>query len=90
MLVDNLLLWARDSKNRLIFLDRPEKYHLFWQPELYLTPQTEGKATIEGPVEDDARNNIIEVRSLRYILVGKTSFVLRSYFSLIFLSLIHI
>uniref|UniRef100_A0A6A7FS04 Amyloid beta A4 protein-binding family B member 1-interacting protein isoform X3 n=2 Tax=Hirondellea gigas TaxID=1518452 RepID=A0A6A7FS04_9CRUS len=56
MLVENLLLWARDSKNKLFFLDRPDKYALFWQPEDYLTTQ----GTDQQPLDDEAKNSMIE------------------------------
>lgn len=59
MLVENLLLWARDSKNKLLFLDRPDKYMLFWQPETYLAPPG---ANQDVPLDDEARGNMIEVR----------------------------
>lgn len=35
-LVENLLLWSRDSKNRVLFLQRPDKIALFNRPEMYL------------------------------------------------------
>lgn len=33
-LVENLLLWTRDSSNRILFLEREEKYDLFVNPEV--------------------------------------------------------
>uniref|UniRef100_A0A8W7JE65 PH domain-containing protein n=2 Tax=Anopheles albimanus TaxID=7167 RepID=A0A8W7JE65_ANOAL len=36
MLVDNLMLWNRDSKNRVLFLRRPDKVALFRTPEAFL------------------------------------------------------
>ena len=33
-LVENLLPWTRDSTNRLIFLERPDKYDVFLKPEV--------------------------------------------------------
>uniref|UniRef100_A0A182NR64 Uncharacterized protein n=1 Tax=Anopheles dirus TaxID=7168 RepID=A0A182NR64_9DIPT len=36
MLVDNLMLWNRDSKNRVLFLQRPDKVALFKTPESFL------------------------------------------------------
>lgn len=35
-LVDNLLMWSRDSTNRLLFLERPDKFDTFLHPEDYL------------------------------------------------------
>lgn len=36
LLVENLMLWTRDSPNTLLFHERPEKYQLFHNPEKYL------------------------------------------------------
>uniref|UniRef100_A0A336M780 CSON011335 protein n=1 Tax=Culicoides sonorensis TaxID=179676 RepID=A0A336M780_CULSO len=36
LLVDNLMLWSRDSKNRVLFLQREDKISLFNTPELYV------------------------------------------------------
>ncbi|XP_063700377.1 amyloid beta A4 precursor protein-binding family B member 1-interacting protein isoform X2 [Culicoides brevitarsis] len=36
LLVDNLMLWSRDSKNRVLFLQREDKVSLFNSPETYL------------------------------------------------------
>lgn len=36
MLVDNLMLWTRESKNKIVFADRPDKISLFQTPEKFL------------------------------------------------------
>ncbi|CAG4955083.1 unnamed protein product [Colias eurytheme] len=36
MLVDNLMLWTRESKNKILFTERPEKNSLFHTPEKFL------------------------------------------------------
>ena len=36
-LVDNLLMWARDSSNRLVFVERPDKFAVFQRPEVSFT-----------------------------------------------------
>ena len=36
LLVDNLMLWSRDSKNRVLFLQRNDKLALFKMPEKFL------------------------------------------------------
>ncbi|XP_065219917.1 amyloid beta A4 precursor protein-binding family B member 1-interacting protein-like isoform X2 [Planococcus citri] len=36
-LVDNLMLWTRDSKNKLFFVERPERLLLFQRPEIFHT-----------------------------------------------------
>ncbi|XP_050526232.1 amyloid beta A4 precursor protein-binding family B member 1-interacting protein isoform X2 [Daktulosphaira vitifoliae] len=35
LLVDNLMLWTRDSKNRLLFVERPERTQIFENPSLF-------------------------------------------------------
>lgn len=37
LLVDNLMLWTRDSKNRLLFVERPERTLIFEDPSLFNT-----------------------------------------------------
>lgn len=37
LLVDKLMMWDRDSKNRILFVERPEKVLFFARPELFLT-----------------------------------------------------
>lgn len=37
LLVDKLMMWDRDSKNRILFVERPEKVMFFARPELFLT-----------------------------------------------------
>lgn len=39
LLVDNLMLWTRDSKNRLLFVERPERTLIFENPSLFNTSQ---------------------------------------------------
>lgn len=36
MLVDNLMLWTRESKNKILFAERPDKMSLFQTPEKFL------------------------------------------------------
>lgn len=36
LLVENLLTWSSDSKNRVLFLKRPDRVNLFMTPEKYL------------------------------------------------------
>ena len=33
-LVENLLMWTRESNNRLMFVERPGKYDVFRHPEV--------------------------------------------------------
>ena len=33
-LVENLLLWAKDSTNKMMFVERPDKYDVFFHPEV--------------------------------------------------------
>ncbi|KAJ8964897.1 hypothetical protein NQ314_004536 [Rhamnusium bicolor] len=43
LLVDNLLLWTRDSKNKIYFVEREDKIKLFLQPEKFLLSVTDKK-----------------------------------------------
>jgi len=36
LMVENLLTWSSDSKNRVLFLKRPDRVNLFMAPEKYL------------------------------------------------------
>ena len=36
LLVENLLLWSNDCKNRVLFIKRNDRVSLFNKPELYL------------------------------------------------------
>lgn len=58
-LVDNLMVWTRDSKNRLLFVKRPERTMLFEQPELLSGPNS---TTRGDNVDECSKNNMIEVR----------------------------
>ncbi|XP_055351696.1 abnormal cell migration protein 10-like isoform X2 [Paramacrobiotus metropolitanus] len=35
-LVENYLMWDRDSKNKLLYVERKDKYHFIVRPEVYL------------------------------------------------------
>ncbi|GFY56920.1 ras-associated and pleckstrin homology domains-containing protein 1 [Trichonephila inaurata madagascariensis] len=56
--VENLLLWTRDSCNRLFFLEREEKYDLFLNPQNYLLGGTSSEKHAE--LDDDAKNNLLD------------------------------
>ena len=34
--VENLLMWTRESNNKLLFVERPAKYDVFRHPEVIL------------------------------------------------------
>ncbi|XP_046670897.1 amyloid beta A4 precursor protein-binding family B member 1-interacting protein-like isoform X1 [Homalodisca vitripennis] len=56
-LVDNLMIWTRDSKNRLLFVKRPERTMIFEQPELLSGPNN---TTRGDNVDECSKNNMIE------------------------------
>ena len=57
-LVDNLMLWTRDSKNRLLFVERPERTLIFEQPDILYSRSNTQKNEI---IDEYAKNNMIEV-----------------------------
>lgn len=63
-LVDNLMLWTRDSKNKLFFVERPERLLLFQRPEIF-----HSDCNSIPTVEDELTQNVlVEVRSTNYQL----------------------
>lgn len=65
MLVENLLLWTRDSKNKLLFLERPDKYDLFLRPEQYILIGSSSQKNSD--LDDEGRSTLIEVKYLRKV-----------------------
>ncbi|XP_063991895.1 amyloid beta A4 precursor protein-binding family B member 1-interacting protein isoform X2 [Diachasmimorpha longicaudata] len=57
LLVENLLLWTRDSKNKLLFVERPDRTQLFLSPEKYLLGQSDRNT---GEYDDHSRNILLE------------------------------
>lgn len=57
MLVENLLLWTRDSKNKLLFVERPEKTQLFLTPERFLLGPSDRSSS---EYDDHSRNILLE------------------------------
>lgn len=58
MLVDQLMLWTRDSRNTLLFVERPDKYRLFTEPEEYLLVGSSSEK--DRHLDDDARSNLLD------------------------------
>jgi len=52
LLVDNLMVWARDSKNKLLFVERQEKNAFFARPEALLVPNNPDVALDERARDD--------------------------------------
>lgn len=59
LLVENLLMWTRDSKNKLLFVERPEKVALFTGPELFLLPPGQ-RGGADADFDDHARTLLLE------------------------------
>ncbi|XP_051162589.1 abnormal cell migration protein 10 isoform X2 [Leptopilina boulardi] len=57
LLVENLLLWTRDSKNKLLFVERPDKTQLFLTPERFLLGPSDRNG---GEYDDHSRNILLE------------------------------
>ncbi|XKL67953.1 hypothetical protein PGB90_003444 [Kerria lacca] len=55
-LVENLMLWTRDSKNKLYFVERPERLLLFERPEIY-HPEYNSISTLEDEL---SQNSLVE------------------------------
>ena len=58
MLVDQLMLWTRDSRNTLLFVERPEKYALFSRPEDFLLLGSSSEK--DRNLDDDARVSLLD------------------------------
>ncbi|KAI5699882.1 hypothetical protein M8J76_002825 [Diaphorina citri] len=56
-LVDNLMLWTRDSKNKLFFVERPERTMLFQHPDLVAN---NSNSCIDDSLDEFTRNNMLE------------------------------
>ncbi|XP_076460386.1 uncharacterized protein LOC143293422 isoform X3 [Babylonia areolata] len=53
-LVETMVMWTRDSKNKVLFEERQEKYNLFFHPEKYLLSGPAGMVSRElGPAQKD-------------------------------------
>nr|XP_022919195.1 ras-associated and pleckstrin homology domains-containing protein 1 isoform X2 [Onthophagus taurus] len=57
-LVENLMLWARDSKNKIYFVERPEKTFLFMQPERFLLSNSDRRENLDN--DEHSRNIMLE------------------------------
>lgn len=61
-LVENLMMWTRDSKNKLLFLERNDKVQLFQNPEAFLLPiSLASKGGEQNEYDDHARALLLEV-----------------------------
>ncbi|KAL3282307.1 hypothetical protein HHI36_005496 [Cryptolaemus montrouzieri] len=58
LLVDNLMMWTRESKNKVYFSERLDKIKLFTQPEKFLLAATDRKDNIE--FDEHSRNMLLE------------------------------
>ncbi|CAH0703538.1 unnamed protein product [Spodoptera exigua] len=58
MLVDNLMLWTRESKNKILFAERPDKISLFQTPEKFLL--TEDDRGWSSEQDEHSRQVIID------------------------------
>ncbi|XP_046420011.1 amyloid beta A4 precursor protein-binding family B member 1-interacting protein isoform X1 [Neodiprion fabricii] len=57
LLVENLLLWTRDSKNKLLFVERPDKTQLFLSAEKFLLGPSDRS---NAEYDDHSRNILLE------------------------------
>lgn len=54
------MMWTRDSKNKLLFLERPDKYALFAHPENFLI--TQASSDMDREFDDEAKTTLLEVQ----------------------------
>lgn len=84
LLVDNLMLWTRDSKNRLLFVERPERTLIFENPSLFNTStqslshatsnfaQVSTKITYLKPNTNILKTIVCSIMTFFYSLTKKT------------------
>ncbi|KAF5299366.1 hypothetical protein FQR65_LT09407 [Abscondita terminalis] len=58
LLVENLMLWTRDSKNKIYFAERPDKTQLFSQPEKFLISLSDKCDNVD--YDEHSRNMLVE------------------------------
>lgn len=56
-LVESMVMWTKDSKNKIMFEDRLDKYDLFRNPEKYLLNQSSPK---QGPLTAAHKDKLIQ------------------------------
>ncbi|GFO38016.1 ras-associated and pleckstrin homology domains-containing protein 1 [Plakobranchus ocellatus] len=56
-LVESMVMWTRDSKNKIMFEDRMDKYDLFRNPEKYLMNLSGSK---QGPLSASQKDKLIQ------------------------------
>lgn len=57
-MVENLLMWTRDSKNKIFFMEREDKYDMFGNPQRYFLGE---KIPQQGDCMDDhTKNSLVE------------------------------
>ncbi|XP_059163290.1 ras-associated and pleckstrin homology domains-containing protein 1-like isoform X2 [Physella acuta] len=57
-LVENMVMWTKDSKNKVMFEERMDKYDLFRNPEKYLLSST--AANKQGPLAPAQKDKLIQ------------------------------
>lgn len=57
-MVENLLMWTRDSKNKIFFVEREDKYDMFLNPQRYFLGENMAQ---EGDCMDEhTKNSLVE------------------------------
>lgn len=59
LIVDNLMVWTRDSKNKIYFSERLDKIKLFMQPEKFLLSSSDKKDTT-ADYDEHSRNMLLD------------------------------
>lgn len=55
-MVENLLMWTRDSKNKIYFVEREDKYDMFQNPQRYFN----GPAPLLSSLDDHGKRSLVE------------------------------
>ena len=58
-LVENILMWTRDSSNKIFFIQRPNKYSFVRSPQEYLISETSTDRHLK--LDDERKRQIVEV-----------------------------
>jgi hypothetical protein len=59
-MVENLLMWTRDSKNKIYFIEKDEKYDMFVNPQRYFLESRLSGGVASDSLDEHTKNSLIE------------------------------